>query len=117
MNFASGFQVAQSRPSGTSAVSVFTATMPTEITRVVVCNTTGGAVSASLYHDDDGSTFDATTALMEAASIAANDRIEIAMRVGSGIMVRKDGQIGVKTSSANALTFTLYGGTANVAPL
>ena len=91
--------------------------MPTEITRVVVCNTTGGAVSASLYHDDDGGTFDATTALMEAKSIPANDYLEITSFPGTGIVVRKDGQIGVKTSSGSALTFTLYGITANIGQL
>lgn len=116
MNFASGSQLAQSRPSGTTAVSAFTALMPTEITRIIVCNTTGTAANMSIYHDDDGSTFDATTALYESKSVPANDSIEIkAESIGAGLMMAKNGQIGVKTGTANALTFTIYGITANIA--
>ena len=116
MNFASGFQVAQSRPSNTTAASVYTAPLPTEVTRIIICNTTGSAADASLYHDDDGSTFDATTALIESKSIPANDYLEIKLDGGSGLMIKRSGQIGVKTGTGNALTFTLYGHTANMAP-
>lgn len=116
MNFASGAQLAQTRPSVTTAVNAFTAAMPTEITRIVICNTTGTAAAMSLYHDDDGSTFTADTALYEAKSVPANDSIEIkAESIGGGLMVTKNGQIGVKTGTANALNFTLYGITADIA--
>lgn len=116
MKFASGSQLSQSRPSGTTAVSAFTALMPTEITRVIVCNTTGTAAAMSLYHDDNGSTFDATSALYEGKSVPANDSIEIkAESIGAGIMLSRDGQIGIKTGTASALTFTIYGVTANIA--
>lgn len=91
-------------------MSAFTATLLTEITRVVVCNTTGTAAAMSIYHDDNGSTFDATSALYEAKSVPANDTIEIkAESIGGGFMVSAGGQIGVKTGTASALTFTLYG--------
>lgn len=118
MRFASGFQVAQSRPSGTSAVSVYTASIRTEITLIVVCNTTGTAADFSIFHDDDGSTFDQTTALHYAESLAANTstRIEFASP-GSGLMVSVGGQIGVQTGTADALTFTVYGVTEDRAPL
>ena len=110
MKFASGSQLAQSRPAGTTAVNAFTATLLTEITRIVVCNTTGTAAAMSIYHDDDGSTFDATSALYESTSIAANESVEIkAESIGGGLMVAADGQIGVKTGTASALTFTIYG--------
>jgi hypothetical protein len=116
LNFASGSQLAQSRPGGTTAVSVYTASIRTEISRIIVCNTTGTAAALSIYHDDDGSTFDATTALYEGVSLAANATMEIKSEgIGSGLMVSKDGQIGVKTGTASALTFTLYGTTANIA--
>lgn len=115
MKFASGFQVAQSRPSGTTATSVYTAPIVTEITRIIICNTTGTAANYSLYHDDDGSTFDATTALYETVSLAANSTVDISAELGAGLMVSKDGQIGVKTGTANALTFTIYGVTGDIA--
>ena len=115
MTFASGSQLAQSRPSGTSAVSVFTATIATEITRIVISNTTGSAANASLFHDDDGSTFDQTTALMYAVSIPANSTTMIESGgAGSGFHVKPSGQIGVQTGTGSALTFTLYGITEQV---
>lgn len=115
MTFASGSQLAQARPSGTTAVAAFSASLPTEITTIYVANTTGSAASFSLYHDDDGSTFDATTALYEAVSVAANTTTVIrASAPGGGLAVSKVGKIGVKTSTGSALTFTLYGVTANM---
>lgn len=115
MNFASGFQIAQSRPSGTSAVSIYTASMVTEVTRVVICNTTASAADFSLYHDDDGSTFDQTSALHYTQVVPPFSTVSIgAGSVGGGLMVTANGQIGVQTSTANALTFTLYGVTQEV---
>ena len=111
----SGFQVAQARP-GVAAVSVFTASVVTEITKIVICNTTGTAANASIYHDDNGSTFDQTTALLYAKSIPANDYLIIDAHVGSGgVSVQKSGQIAVQSGTDSALTFTLYGRTANLA--
>lgn len=115
MTFASGSQLAQSRPSGTSAVSAFTATLATEITRIVIANTTGSAANASVFHDDDGSTFDQTTALLYAVSIPANSTTMIESGgAGSGITVKPSGQIGIQTGTGNALTFTIYGITEQV---
>lgn len=106
----SGFQIAQVRPGVTTTVSAFTASMLTQVTRIVISNTTGTAANASVFHDDDGSTFDATTALLFAKSVPANDTITIeAQSENSGIGIAKNGQIGVQTGTASALTFTLYG--------
>ena len=118
MKFASGFQIAQDRPSGTSAVSAFTASMITEITRIVICNTTSSSAVFSLYHDDDGSTFDATTALHFEQTIPPKTTVVIeAGSIGAGVMVTGAGQIGIQTDTANALTFTIYGITQSVADL
>lgn len=111
----SGFQIAQARP-GTSPTSVFTASIATEITKIVICNTTGAAANATLYHDDNGSTFDQTTALLYAKSIPANDYLIIDAQAGSGgVSVQKNGQLAVQSGTSNALTFTFYGRTANLA--
>jgi hypothetical protein len=116
MKFASGFQIAQNRPSGTTATSVYTATMITEVTRIIICNTTSSAADFSLYHDDDGSTFDETSALHFAQTVPPYSTVTIeAGNMGAGLMVTGSGQIGVQTSTSNALTFTLYGITQQVA--
>lgn len=114
MNFASGSQLAQARPAGTAAVSAYTATLRTEINLIVIANTTGSSANFSIYHDDDGSTFDASTALYEANALAANTSLRLVFEPGSGIMVNRGGQIGIKSGTGNALTFTIYGTTASL---
>lgn len=107
-----GERLAQVRPpSGATPVVAFSPSPAAEVTRIVVCNTTGGNVTFSLYHDDAGSsTFDATTALYYQVGINANTTQVIeAAHPGSGLHVRDGGQIGVESSTGNALTFTLYG--------
>ncbi len=115
MNFVSAEQLAQVRPSGTTAVNGFTALLRTEVTLIAVCNTTGSAANMSIYHDDDGAVFDQTTALYYAQSVPANSTTLIKPEsVGAGISMKKDGQIGIQTGTGNALTFTLYGVTENI---
>jgi hypothetical protein len=115
LSFASGSQLAQSRPSGTSAVSVFTASMVTEVTKIVIANTTGSAADAYIFHDDDGSTFDQSTALIYNKSVPANDYITLeAGAIGGGLFVSDGGEIGVQTDTGSALTFTLYGITQDI---
>lgn len=111
MSFASGSQLAQARPAGTSAVTFYTATMRTEVLQLVIANTTGSAAAYSIYHDDDGTTFDATTALAEAVSLAANTAISVlvSQAPGCGAVVKSGGSLGIKTGTGSALTFTLYG--------
>lgn len=116
LSFSSGEQLAQSRPSGTTATSIYTASLVTEITSICICNTTGSAAAFSIYHDDDGSTFDQTTALHYSQTIAGNSTEYISSNsVGAGLMIRADGQLGVQTDTANALTFTVYGITEEIA--
>lgn len=111
MSFASGSQLAQARPAGTSAVALYTATMRTEATLLVIANTTGTAAAYSVYHDDDGTTYDATTALAEAVSLAANATVYLlaSPAPGCGLVVRSGGTLAIKTGTGSALTFTLYG--------
>ena len=107
---ASGSLLGQSRPANTTAASAFTANLRTEITAIYVCNTTGSAVDCRVFHDDDGSTFDQTTALYYDVSIPANDTLVLAAQTANGgITVSDGGQIGVRTATASALTFSLYG--------
>lgn len=108
--FASGFQLAQSRPANTNTATAYTAVMRTEVLGVWICNTTGTAAAASVYHDDDGTTYDESTALLFAKSVAANDYIFVPFgAAGTGIAVSAGGSLGVKSGTTSALTFTFYG--------
>lgn len=104
-------QLAQSRPSGTSAVSVFSSGVNSKatITSIVVANTTAGAVDYSLYLDKDGTTYDQTTALFYTISLAARASIVLEFILGLPLDVGTAGNFAVQTSSANALTFTING--------
>lgn len=109
----SAFQLFQTRPSGTSAAVIFTASQRTELTRIVVCNTTGTDATFKLFHDDDGTTVDESTALYYNVSVAANkSEVIVSPSIDGGITVSKDGTIGFATGTANALTITGYGKTA-----
>ena len=110
---AQGQQLAQLRPSGTSAVTLFTATnLRVEITLLVavIVSGTAGQTEIEVYHDDDGTTYDNDTLI---ASIQKADNADglvfQAQHPGSGIMLARGGSIGVKVSQANAVNFTIYG--------
>lgn len=112
MNVAAS-QLFQTRPAGTSAAVIFTASQRTELTRIAVCNTTGTAATFRLFHDDDGTTVDQTTALYYDVSVAANaTQVILAETIDGGITISKDGTIGFATGTGSALTITGYGKTA-----
>ena len=108
---ASGFQIAQIRPGDTSAATAYTATMKTEITHIVVANTTGVDADFTICHDDDGTTFDESTALFWAVELKANTSQQICCVAGSGLMIEAGGSIGVISGTASAITYTFYGHT------
>ena len=112
--FNQGSQLAQIQPSA-SASTAFTATLRTEVTRIMVCNVSGSGATFDIYHDDDGTTFDGTTALFWQANIPSNSTVEVLSEtLGSGVMMARGGSIGVKASINQSLTFTLYGVTEAV---
>lgn len=114
MSNARGSQVGQARPANTTAAAAFTATLPTEVTCIVVCNTSGADATCRLFHDDDGSTYDESTALFWDVAVAAGETLVIsAQSPSSTIQVGIGGTVGVRSSVASALTFTLYGVTAD----
>lgn len=108
---APGSQLAQSRPSGTSAVTLFSAgSTRVEVTRVVVANVTASAATYSLYHDDDGTTYDQGTALAYEVSLPANSWLVLDFEgMGSGITIQAGGAMGIKSGTASAITYTVYG--------
>lgn len=107
---APGSQIAQVRPAVTTAVTAWTPTLRTEITKITVCNTSGADRTFRLYHDDDGGTFSEATALYWDMTAPVGAPITIdAASVNAGITVSKNGRMGVRSDLTSGLTFTFYG--------
>lgn len=116
---AQGQLLAQLRPSGTSAVTLYTAAqLRTEITLLiaVIVSGTAGQTEIEVYHDDDGTTYDDDTLI---ASIQKADNAEglifQAQHPGSGILMARGASIGVKISGADDVNFSIYGITETLA--
>lgn len=105
--------LAQTRPSGTSAVSVYSPNSGDKaiIKQIIICNTTGSAAAFSIYLDEDGTTYNETTALYFAHNINANDTIPIVFAEEEGWLPMNDaaGNLAVQTDTGSALTFTIIG--------
>ena len=101
-------QLGQVRPGVTTAVSILSEVRPWEVDLIVICNTTDQPADFSVYHDSDGSTYDATTALMYQAAINPNDTVHYEPMIPIA-NVDGNGNLAVQTDTASALTFTIYG--------
>tara|TARA_R110000803_G_scaffold1228_4_gene4002 strand:+ start:2348 stop:2689 length:342 start_codon:yes stop_codon:yes gene_type:complete len=103
-------QLGQLRPANTTAASVFTPAVSGEykITSILIANVSGSAALAGIYHDKDGSTYDETTAIVFNKRIAHEEYVHLIFEDGIGDYLAA-GNLGVKTSVGNALTFTVYG--------
>ncbi len=101
-------QLGQLRPANTTAASLYSpAANTTGIAKnLVVCNTTAATVKFRVFLDDDGTTYDQTTALFYDAMILANTTVQVDM---FNPMNNSAGNIAVRTDTASALTFTLSG--------
>jgi hypothetical protein len=109
VNRISGQQLAQSRPSSTTAASIYAprSQFRIEIRKFVVCNTSEDAATFRIFHDDNGSTYDETTALFWDSPIDAGETVTIEEEFW--MIGRSQGNVAVRTSVSNALTFTVYG--------
>lgn len=101
-------QLGQSRPSGTSAVSIYSPAADTTWIgkTMLICNTTAGAVAFSVYHDEDGTTYDQSTALFYTVPLSANETMNVSLFIAGS---NSSGNVAVQTDTANAITFTMYG--------
>ena len=101
-------QLAQSRPSDSNAVSVFSVSSGDVyiIATIVICNTTANDETYRIFHDLNGTTYDETTALFYDATIRSysSQFVEIFLA-----MDNSSGNLAVRSSTGSALTFTLYG--------
>lgn len=97
----------QSRPSNTTAVSIYSPSSGNTIIKSIwVCNTSAAQVTFRIFVDDDGTTYDESTALFWDVTIDGNSTVEMDTFLA---MNNSAGNIAVRSSSANALTFTLFG--------
>jgi len=101
-------QLGQARENSTNAVSVYSpgASTTAIIKSIVVCNQSGAAATFRIFLDDDGTTFDQTTALYYDVTIAADTTIQIDT---FWPMDTDAGALGYRSSVANAITITLFG--------
>ena len=103
-----GKQLGQLRPANTTAATIYTPAdrFNVNITSITIANTSGSAATYRLFHDEDGTTYDATTALKWDINLPADTSVEIDLNLW---MADVAGNIAVRTSVNSALTFTLYG--------
>ena len=98
----------QTRPGNTTAAAGYTAVVQTEITSVLVCNTSSSSAKFRLFHDEGGSSYDQTNALFYDAVIAAGQTVSIHAEE-HGLGLEAADTLGVRTDTASALTFSIYG--------
>lgn len=107
-----GTILAQSRPSDTTAASAYspsTNTIRAEITLIVVCNTSGSAAKFRVFIDEDGTTYDESTALFWDINVPADTTVEVLDRHSSYWMTKSASNLAVRTDTASAFTFTVFG--------
>jgi len=101
-------QLGQLRPADTNAASLYSpvSNIVTMISSVFISETSGTARTFRIFHDDNGTTFDETTALYFDVAIAANTTTPISLNI---FMSDPAGNLAVRSSANSALTFTVYG--------
>lgn len=102
-------QLGQQRPAtGGSAVSLYSPGASTTgiIKSLTVCNQSGASATYRIYVDDDGTTYDQTTALFYDVTIDANETHVLSVYWP---MNDATGNLAVESDTNNALTFTAFG--------
>jgi len=104
----------QARENSTASVSVFSPTASTKfageaeavIEQVVVCNNSTGTPTFSIFLDDDGATYDESTALYYNSPLSSKETKVIDT---NWPMNNASGNIAYNTSVANQVTITFFG--------
>jgi len=99
----------QTRPGSTTATSIYSPPANTSsiIKTIFIANTTASSATFRIFVDDDGTTYDETTALFWDVSIDGNTTVEVDTFIA---MNDSSGNLAVRTGTASALTFTVFGG-------
>lgn len=117
ISHAQGELLAQFKPNSASPETLFTAVMRTEITLIMAVVTSGAAaVDLELYHDDDGTTYNTTTQILNATiPLVGSGVIFQAQHPGSGIIMKPGGSIGGLSATIDTINLSLYGITETLA--
>ena len=101
-------QIAQARENSTNAISVFSpgANEKIIINFINITNTSGAPAKVRMFHDDDGTTYDESTANAWDVTILADSVWD---RVVQICMDNSSGNFAYRSDVANALTITIYG--------
>lgn len=102
-------QLGQQRPpTGGTAVSLYSPPASTigVIKSIQICNTSGAAATFRIFVDDDGTTYDETTAQFYDIQVAGGEAITLNVYWP---MNNVAGNIAVESDTNNAFTFTAYG--------
>jgi len=102
-------QLGQARPTTTEAESIYSpsAGYCAEVSSLAICNNSDQAAEYSLFHDNDGAVFSEETALFFEIELPAKTTVwlvDIKILMGNA-----SGNLGVKSSVSQAITFTAYG--------
>jgi len=101
-------QLGQLAPANTTAASLYSpgANEIAVIKTIVICNVTSVTAAFRIFVDDDGTTYDATTALFYDVSIGGNTTVQLDTFYA---MNDATGNLAVRTDTADSLTFTAFG--------
>ena len=99
-------QLAQVRENSTNAVSIYSpAANETVQAFVKITNVTAVDINVRVFHDNDGTIYDETTALFWDTTIPSGMTLEI----DHIFMNDSNGNLAYRSSTANALIATVYG--------
>lgn len=116
MSYASGSRLVSVSPAATTNTPVFTATLETEITRMLVANRNAGAAAIRVYHVRAGETLADSDALYYDVSVAANSFLDFATQApGGGIHLEIGDTLHVRASTTG-VNFNIYGVSTSIAP-
>jgi len=98
----------QLRPANTTAAALYTKSQDSKVwlDQLFICNTTGSTATYRVFVDEDGSTYDETTALYWDVDLVTKLSVVIDLHA---YLDTESGSIGVATGTNDALTFTLFG--------
>lgn len=114
---ASGARLAAARPLTGSDTLLFQASIDTEITHLLLCNITAGAVTFRVHHVASGGSVTQENALFYDKSLAANDTFRmIAEAENAGIKLAPGDALWVRSPTGGSITYTAYGITAHTSP-
>lgn len=103
-------QIGQANPAtGGAAVSLYSPASGTTaiIKGLFITNVTTTEVTVSIYVDDDGTTYDSTTAIILNMNLPAGQFVDISTFIA---MNNANGNIAVECDTGNGATFTAFGG-------